>query len=131
MRCFQARQQEINFDLKLKDDKFLPPEEVLAQGTLIWVSRPWWLFWFLIALGLLSLGAIGIFIWSVFLNRPLPPYPEITEVSLTRKDAIYQKGETEDFHWSANNFEKVNKVIVVRFYNNIEVIGIISYINFH
>lgn len=121
LRCFKARQEEINFYLKLEDDNFLAPEEVLAQGTLIWVSRPWKLFWFLIVLGLISLGAIGIFIWSVFLNRPLPPYPEITEVSSTAKDAIYQQGETENLNWSANNFEKVNKVIVVTFYNNIEI----------
>ena len=121
LRCFQARQQEINFDLKLKDDKFLPPEEVLAQGTLIWVSRPWWLFWFLIALGLLSLGAIGIFIWSVFLNRPLPPYPEITEVNNYNNISSYQVGETVFLDWNVKYIDKVKRITFITLNNNNEI----------
>ncbi|MBV6622408.1 MAG: hypothetical protein KI793_05540 [Rivularia sp. (in: Bacteria)] len=126
LRCFKARQEEINFDLKLEDDKFLAPEEVLSQGTLIWVSRPWWLFWFLIAWGFLSLGAIGIFIWSVFLNRPLPPYPEITELKINNNSQgennnSYKEGDTVTFDWNVNYLDKVKRITFITLNKNNEI----------
>lgn len=121
LRCFKARQQEINFDLKLENDEFLPPEEVLAQGTLIWVSRPWKLFWFLIALGILSLGGVGFLLWNKYLKYHLPPSPYVTNLSTTNKSNSYQKGEAVLLNWDINHFDKVKKVVFVTLHNNVEI----------
>ena len=129
LRCFKARQQEINFNLDLEYDKFLVPESLeipntsqqLPQGTLIWVSRPWKLFWFFIALALLSLGGVGFLLWNKYLKYHLPPFPDVTNLSTTNNSNSYQKGEAVFLNWDINHFDKVKKVVFVTLHNNIEI----------
>ncbi|MEL7242642.1 MAG: hypothetical protein AAGM40_09865, partial [Cyanobacteria bacterium J06573_2] len=75
LRCFQPKQQEINFDVEIKDlsdgSEKQEPTQKLAKGTLIWVSRPWWFLWLLITLALLSLGTAGFFLWNQFIKYRL------------------------------------------------------------
>ena len=128
LRCFKARQEEINFYLKLKDDNFLAPEEVLAQGTLIWVSRPWKLFWFLIVLGLISLGIAGFFLWNKFLKYRLPPHLKVTELSITKNatnnnDVKYREGDSLKLDWNVVNTGKFNQIRVklITLRDNVEI----------
>ena len=136
LRCFKPKQKEISFQLYLKENsdfvseglvipKFTPK---LPKGTLIWVSRPWWFLWLLITLALLSLGIAGFFLWNGFLKYRLPPYLEVTELSITKdgtnkNDGKYRQGDSLNLDWNiinTNKFENIRAKLIV-LHNNIEL----------
>ncbi|MEL6461144.1 MAG: hypothetical protein AAFQ91_23395, partial [Cyanobacteria bacterium J06621_15] len=125
LRCFKPKQQEINFQLELKENRDFVSEGLvipkftpkLPKGTLIWVSRPWWFLWLLITLALLSLGGAGFFLWNKFLKYRLPPYLEVTELSITKDgtssdDGKYRQSDILKLNWNVVNQDKFKNIRV-------------------
>ncbi|BAY81523.1 hypothetical protein NIES267_10000 [Calothrix parasitica NIES-267] len=132
LRCFKPKQQEINFNVEINDlfDASEKQEATpnLLQGTLIWVSRPWWFLWLLVTLALLSFGVAGFLLWNKFLKYRLPPHLKVTELSITKNsnnsnDGKYRQGDSLKLDWKVvniNKFEEIRvKLITLR--DNVEI----------
>ncbi|MEL7241887.1 MAG: hypothetical protein AAGM40_06010, partial [Cyanobacteria bacterium J06573_2] len=79
-------------------------------------------------LALLSLGGVGFLLWNKFLKYRLPPYLEVTELSIIKDstsndDGKYRQGDSLNIDWniiSTNKFEKIRAKLIV-LHNNINL----------
>lgn len=100
----------------------IPVSQLLPQGTIVWLPRPWWvskLLWLLLLLPLLGLVGLLLYLW---LNRPQPlPAPEVLTFAPDQIGRDYQEGkEPIRLNWRVNRLEQIDKLTVIRLENNVE-----------
>ncbi len=109
------------FNIELEDallpntSKPLALPNNLPQGTLVWQSRPWWLLWLLILLGLAAMGGVGFAIWLKFFNSQVP---EVIKFEATQDRE--GKGDDISLHWEISKPSQVKKVTIIRQEGNVE-----------
>lgn len=99
-----------------------PVPQVLPQGTLVWLPRPWWvakLLWLLLLLPLIGLAGLLLYLWF---NRPKPlPPPEIALLAPDQIGQDYQEGKAPiRLNWQINGLAEIDQVTVIRLEKNVE-----------
>lgn len=133
-RPLRGKGTEIPFAIELEDthdpfpkaSAFIAESPNIAQGTILWKARPWWLLWLLILLPLLGIAGIALLFW---LTRP--KLPEILSFAVTppikqdkpdEKASAYQEGKTEPVRldWEVDNWQQIDRIVIVRLEKGVE-----------
>ena len=100
----------INFSVELQDDRQLPLTIDQLPGILVWDPRPWWQFFPLLVLTLLSfLGLVYLIWWLLFRT---PPSPQIAQFAPADNGYAAINGDVVRLNWEIDHASRLKTITI-------------------